>query len=139
MLQGVMNEEKIRRQILETPYKIQDVCPTRKFKAPEDTLRRIQKKIAFAERKTALSSDNDKTAGSTKNKSLSEETSPLSTKENVDLWVHEFRKRYKAENFKNGYSETEWFTASDIFQQVAYVYSNEMSTKGSCVLKTRKL
>ena len=134
-----MNEEKIRPQILETPYKIQDVCPTRKFKTPEDTLRRIQKKIAFAERKTVLSSDSDKTAGSTKNKSLSEETSSSSSKENVDLWVHEFRKRYKAENFKNGYPKTEWFTASDIFRQVAYVYSNEMTTKDSCVFKTRKL
>jgi hypothetical protein len=135
-----MNEDKIRRQILETPYKVQDVCPTRKFKAPEDTLRRIQKKIAFLERRAALSLDKGGTADSIQNENLrlSEEASPLSTKENDDSWVDEFRKRYKTGNFEKN-TGTQWHTASDIFRQVAHVYSIEMNTKHSCMLKTHKL
>ena len=142
-----MNEDKIRPQILETPYKLQDVCPTRKLKAPEDTLRRIQKKIAFAEKKAALSLENNETAGSIQNESLSlsEQVSPLPMREttaDTNDWINEFRKRYKAENFgkkKNGDFEKEWYTVSDIFQQVANAYSNEMKNTGSCVLNTRKL
>jgi hypothetical protein len=142
-----MNEDKIRPQILETPYKLQDVCPTRKLKAPEDTLRRIQKKIAFAEKKAALSLENNETAGSIQNESLSlsEQVSPLSMREataDTNDWINEFRKRYKTENFgkkKNGDFEKEWYTVSDIFQQVANAYSNEMKNTGSCVLNTRKL
>ena len=142
-----MNEDKIRPQILETPYKLQDVCPTRKLKAPEDTLRRIQKKIAFAEKKAALSLENNETAGSIQNESLSlsEQVSPLPRREttaDTNDWTNEFRKRYKAENFgkkKNGDFEKEWYTVSDIFQQVANAYSNEMKNTGSCVLNTRKL
>ena len=142
-----MNEDKIRPQILETPYKLQDVCPTRKLKAPEDTLRRIQKKIAFAEKKAALSLENNETAGSIQNESLSlsEQVSPLPRREttaDTNDWTNEFRKRYKTENFgkkKNGDFEKEWYTVSDIFQQVANAYSNEMKNTGSCVLNTRKL
>ena len=120
--------DKIRPQILETPYKLQDVCPTKKLKAPEDTLRRIQKKIAFAEKKRASSLENNE-AGSIQNgnSSSGEQASPLPTRESDSHdWVDEFRKRYNTKNSGNGDFETEWYMASDIFRQVAIAYSNEM-------------
>ena len=138
-------EYKIRPQVLETPYKLQDICPTKKLKAPEDTLRRIQKKIAFAEKK-ALSLENDK-QNSIQNEIVhSEKTSPLfSVKENAEdshKWVNEFRKRYKAKTLSEEWNdalEMEWYTASDIFQQVAITYSNEIFNLDSWDLSTRKI
>ena len=126
-----MNSDKIRRQILETPYKLQDICPTRKLKAPEDVLRRIQKKIAYAEKKRAQSLAENNEAHSLQNETTSlRKTSPLTLAESQEgetqEWIDEFRKRYKffGEN-KNGGLQREWYTASDIFQQVANAYSNK--------------
>lgn len=131
-----MNKDKIRRQILETPYKLQDICPTRKLKAPEDVLRRIQKKIAYAEKKRARSLAENNEAHSLQNKTTSlskrhlRETSPLTLAESQEgetrEWIDEFRRRYKSfGDNKNGGLQREWYTATDIFQQVANAYSNK--------------
>ena len=126
-----MNDDKIRRQILETPYKLQDICPTKKLKSPEDILRRIQKKIAHAEKKRALASLENNEADSVQNETtFSREASPLPLKdsqEDTQEWIDEFRKRYKVFNReKNGGLQREWYTAADIFQQVANAYSNKI-------------
>lgn len=125
-----MNKDKIRRQILETPYKLQDICPTRKLKAPEDVLRRIQKKIAYAEKKRAQSLAENNEAHSLQNKTTSlREISSLTLAESqgeTREWIDQFRRRYKSfGDNKNGGLQREWYTATDIFQQVANAYSNK--------------
>lgn len=124
-----MNEQKIRPQILETPYRLQDVCPTRKLKATEDTLRRIQKKIAFAEKKRDSPSGNNE-AVSIQRRLGEQELSMSATEKAIDSreWVEKFRKTYSNVNVEGRSCDftREWFTASDIFQQVANVYSNEI-------------
>lgn len=125
-----MNKDKIRRQILETPYKLQDICPTRKLKAPEDVLRRIQKNIAYAEKKRAQSLAENNEAHSLQNKTTSlREISSLTLAESqgeTREWIDQFRRRYKSfGDNKNGGLQREWYTATDIFQQVANAYSNK--------------
>lgn len=124
----MMNGDKIRPQILETPYKLQDICPTRKLRAPEDTLRRIQKKIAFTEKKrTLLALENNELARSTHTVNPSfGQGSLLSMEESLQEthgWISEFRRKYKGSDLAKEF-ETEWYSASDIFQQIAHAYSN---------------
>ena len=134
----VMNEEKMRPQLLETPYKLQDVCPTRKLRAPEDTLRRIQKKIAFAEKNGTgpLEMMENKPVNSTENETLpfEKQVTVLPVRTADSSWLYEFRKSYghkwkklaKQREGGKGNFDAEWYTVSEMFHRIALAYSNDV-------------
>lgn len=122
-------QDKLRPQVLETPYKLQDICPTKKMKSPDDTLRRIQKKVALLQ-KQLESSGNE--LGITNSTQKTSRTNLLSLEKNINVdpcWIKEFQTRYDG-SWKKWYTqeenldmfEKEWLTSADIFNRMALIF-----------------
>lgn len=126
-----------RSQILETPYKLKDVCPTHKMKSPKDLLRRIQKRIELTEKKAVESSDENAKVTNKHGLNLvrKESIQSVTTREADNRqWISEFRNRYKCEHVRNeSYDKTtdSWLTASYFMGQIALriKYTNITNTK----------
>lgn len=123
-----MNEKaKLRPQVLATPYQLQDICPMKKMKAPEDTLRRIQKKIASNEKKELAENETiDSSRNTLRTNGLKVQLKQITLD---PRWISDSKVPYKStwkqfynkENNSDAFEE-EWLTSSDIFNKMALVF-----------------
>lgn len=120
-------KERLRPQILATPYHLQDICPTKKMKAQEDTLRRIQKKIALIQKKELAENETYSSHETLITGKLSLNLKQVTVKPNR---ISKFERCYKDNGKQLVYKEDnnlrvfeeEWLTPSDIFNKMALLY-----------------
>ena len=121
-------KERLRPQVLATPYHLQDICPTKKLKAQEDTLRRIQKKIALIQKKELAENETYCSHETLITGKLSLNLEQVTVTPNR---ISKFERCYR-DNGKQFYKvkednnwrvfEEEWLTPSDIFNKMALLY-----------------
>lgn len=119
-------KERLRPQVLATPYQLQDVCPMNKIRAQEDTLRSIQKKIALVKKKELAEnetySSHETLITGKPSLNLEQVTMNPNRISKFERYYNETGKQYYNKDNNLTLFEEEWLTPGDIFSKMALIY-----------------